>query len=247
MNTYSCFVCKKEFQRFSSQVKNPNTCCCSVQCTAEKFKTTLKGKNNPNYKEGSYIDKTCICGNQKDTRATFCAICSHKSSPINKLRISDSEVIAAIKSSSTFLEASKKIKISRNYIRKLAEKLNIDISHLNKCCNRLYTSKEVLIDSTQINLGRVQYNNQLVRRVIFRENLLQYSCKICNQLPIWNGIELVLELDHINGNPKDNRLENLRFLCPNCHTQQPTSRGKKTIYMKNINKEKEIVRGNKEL
>ena len=39
---------------------------------------------------------------------------------------------------------------------------------------------------------------------------------------IWNDKKLSLQLDHINGDNSDNRLENLRFLCPNCHTQTET-------------------------
>jgi hypothetical protein len=62
----------------------------------------------------------------------------------------------------------------------------------------------------------------LVRRLI-KENLIpNENCAICNIGREWNGQKLVLHIDHINGINNDNRLENLRFLCPNCHSQTET-------------------------
>lgn len=55
------------------------------------------------------------------------------------------------------------------------------------------------------------------------------ECAICQIGPMWNDIPLVHQIDHINGVHTDNRIENLRLLCPNCHSQQETShRAKKT-------------------
>ena len=51
------------------------------------------------------------------------------------------------------------------------------------------------------------------------------NCRYYKEPLLWNGKELKLELDHINGVSGDNRPENLRFLCPNCHSQQPTRGG----------------------
>ena len=47
-------------------------------------------------------------------------------------------------------------------------------------------------------------------------------------LMLWNGKPLTLQLHHINGNNRDNRLENLTFLCPNCHSQTDNFSGKNT-------------------
>lgn len=47
-----------------------------------------------------------------------------------------------------------------------------------------------------------------------------YECTACGQGPEWNGAELVIEIDHISGDWLDCRIENLRYLCPNCHSQQ---------------------------
>jgi predicted RNA-binding Zn-ribbon protein involved in translation (DUF1610 family) len=48
---------------------------------------------------------------------------------------------------------------------------------------------------------------------------IDHQCLECGQLPSWNNKLLVLQIDHRNGNPHDHRIENVRFLCPNCHTQ----------------------------
>ena len=66
-----------------------------------------------------------------------------------------------------------------------------------------------------------------VRDRILKENLLDYKCESCG-IEEWNNKKIALELDHINGNGWDHRLENLRWLCPNCHSQTKTFRGKNT-------------------
>ena len=65
-----------------------------------------------------------------------------------------------------------------------------------------------------------------IRKRILRDGLKENKCEICGQGEIWNGNQLTLQLDHINGIHSDNRIENLRILCPNCHTQTPTHSGK---------------------
>ena len=71
-------------------------------------------------------------------------------------------------------------------------------------------------------------NTASLHRRLVSQGLLQNCCQICN-LTNWLGRPLTLHLDHINGNHIDNRIENLRILCPNCHAQTETYSNKKRI------------------
>lgn len=70
-----------------------------------------------------------------------------------------------------------------------------------------------------------------VGRYIRKHCLLPYECLLCGNAGVHNGSQLVLQVDHINGVSGDNRLENIRWLCPNCHSQTDTfaGRGRSTV------------------
>lgn len=78
-----------------------------------------------------------------------------------------------------------------------------------------YKEENPLIENSISNRARV-------KKHILNKDLIKYECAICKLPPVWNGIALVLTLDHINGVNNDNRINNLRFLCPNCDRQLPT-------------------------
>jgi len=65
----------------------------------------------------------------------------------------------------------------------------------------------------------------LLRRVL-RETGVPYACEACGIEAEWNGKPIVLHVDHISGDWLDNRKENPRFLCPNCHSQTPIFAGR---------------------
>lgn len=77
---------------------------------------------------------------------------------------------------------------------------------------------EVLVD------GSIFCSNNLRRRLI-REGILAERCAACLRIE-WLGRRIPLELDHVDGNRRNNQLVNLRLLCPNCHALTPTYRGK---------------------
>lgn len=114
-------------------------------------------------------------------------------------------------------------------IKKRCKELGVNTEHFTRQAQRIinqpkYSLEEILIkDSFYRNI------NSLKKRLI-DEKKLEYKCAFCGNTGEWNGKSLVLELDHINGHNLDHRIENLRFLCPNCHSQTDTysGRNKKT-------------------
>ena len=69
------------------------------------------------------------------------------------------------------------------------------------------------------------YQSYKLKNRLLLEGLKQHICECCGNTT-WNGKKIPLELHHINGNNRDNRLENLKLLCPNCHALTDSYRGK---------------------
>jgi hypothetical protein len=79
-----------------------------------------------------------------------------------------------------------------------------------------------------------QYGRSYIRNYIFKNNILEYKCDKCKMSDVWQNEKITLQLDHINGDFRDNKIENLHWLCPNCHSQQQTSnriKNRKRIFL----------------
>jgi 5-methylcytosine-specific restriction endonuclease McrA len=99
---------------------------------------------------------------------------------------------------------------------------------------RGWSKDKNLVSNDEIFIDNSIRTNDLTKARIIKEKLLAYCCSEC-KITDWNNKPLAFELDHINGINNDNRLENLRFLCLNCHSQTSTFRSK------NINKSKKVA------
>lgn len=113
---------------------------------------------------------------------------------------------------------------STDILKRRIRELNCSTEHFGtkskiKSPNIRYPLEEILIEnSNYTSIARLK--NRLIK-----ENKIEYKCAICG-INEWQGKPLVLQLDHINGINNDHRLENLRFLCPNCHSQTLTFSGR---------------------
>lgn len=73
------------------------------------------------------------------------------------------------------------------------------------------------------------WNRTSVKRYLKRYDLLPYKCE-CGIEDDWRGKKITLQLDHKNGVDNDHRIENLRWICPNCHSQTETYCGRNNLY-----------------
>jgi 5-methylcytosine-specific restriction endonuclease McrA len=101
---------------------------------------------------------------------------------------------------------------------------NIDVTHFKGKSHgtsdtKIYDIEEILVENS------IYTNRNFLKKRLIKEGYKEYKCEICG-INSWMGKELSLQLDHINGINNDNRIENLRLLCPNCHSQTETFSGR---------------------
>lgn len=102
-------------------------------------------------------------------------------------------------------------------VKSRLKKYNIDTSHFTNNINIIKRTEE------NIFIKNSTASQATLRRWYFQGKYSPYKCSICGQEPIWQGKDLTLILDHINGKNHDDRLENLRWVCPNCNQQLDTT------------------------
>lgn len=136
------------------------------------------------------------------------------------------ELQEIVKESVTWAEVMRKLGYTANRgnsykkFKKYILNLGIDTSHFRGKAHGTsstpkYTLEEILVkDTPYINMTKLKAR-------VLKAGLLDYKCSICG-ISTWQNKPLTLQLDHINGDNRDNRIENLRLLCPNCHSQTGT-------------------------
>lgn len=147
--------------------------------------------------------------------------------PVKYTREVLSQVVAT---STSILQVLRKLGVrpaggSHSYIASLIKRYGLDTAHFtgrgsNRGVHhvggpdRIPWHEVLVLDRLG---GRKEITSRLRRAMI--EAGIPYLCKLCGNPPEWCGRLLTLQIDHMNGDFLDNRRENLRFTCPNCHSQ----------------------------
>lgn len=117
---------------------------------------------------------------------------------------------------------------TQSNIKKRIEKFKINTDHftgmgwnIGSISNMRKSAKDILI----LKNNDIRTKAPMLRRALLEIGHL-YECSECF-ISEYNGKDITLHVDHIDGNYNDNRKENVRFLCPNCHSQTETFGNKK--------------------
>lgn len=144
-------------------------------------------------------------------------------------QVSDEDFKKIVQQANTYSDCLRALGLGTNggsstdILKKRIKELDCSTEHFNQKHKQSYQAKYLL---DEILVENSSYANiaSLKRRLI-NENRLEYKCAICG-LTQWLNKPISLQLDHINGINNDHRISNLRFLCPNCHSQTDTFAGK---------------------
>jgi len=143
------------------------------------------------------------------------------------MRVSDEQFKKAVAGNPTIAGVLRAIGYSHQssgyrMVHREVQRLQLDTSHWHGQRHWKGQQFPTRTPTQQMLVRGYRGGNKRLKARLLKEGLLKERCAICNSPPLWKGKPLSLHLDHIDGNPTNYELPNLRLLCPNCHSQTST-------------------------
>jgi len=152
---------------------------------------------------------------------------------MSRLKYTKAELKAAAKQSQSIRQVIVFLRLNESggtYItlKKKFKEWNIDTRHFLGQGHLKGQIPQNSISLEDILSNRIYLKSASLKKKLLKAEMLEYKCgnESCG-ISDWKGKPITLELEHIDGNKYNNRLENLKLLCPNCHSQTKTWRGRK--------------------
>lgn len=137
-------------------------------------------------------------------------------------KYSKDELIQIVENSFSYAEVISKLGYStkngsnNKTVKKRIEYYGISTDHFcHQAVKTDWTDEEIFCKNSKVSQNKL-------RRTFKQREFVPYVCSVCGLPPFWNGMPLVLTLDHINGEHTNNEVQNLRWVCPNCDRQSST-------------------------
>jgi transposase len=112
-------------------------------------------------------------------------------------------------------------------LKRRVSDLGIPTDHFDPFASSRERSRRERTPLPEILVNGSTYNRTSLKRRLYEEGVKEQRCEMCGQDELWHGERMGLILDHVNGKRDDNRLENLRIVCPNCAATLATHCGRK--------------------